>query len=72
MRRRIEREQEPTHLIAAMPAIISKVPHARLLLVGRGDRLPQLRAHAEETRVANHVHFPGYRADVPDLMALHR
>ena len=46
-------------LIAAMPALIARVPEARLLLVGGGPMESALRAQAEASPVAGAIHFVG-------------
>ncbi len=51
------------HLIDAMPAVLEKVPDARLRIVGRGDALPSLVARARKLNVASAVEFAGYRSD---------
>jgi glycosyltransferase involved in cell wall biosynthesis len=51
------------HLIDAMPAVVERVPGARLRIVGRGDALNSLVARARKLRVSGSVEFPGYRSD---------
>lgn len=46
-------------LIAAMPAIVAKVPGARLLMVGGGPAEAALRAQAEASPVAEAIRFVG-------------
>lgn len=46
-------------MIAAMPAIVAKVPDARLLLVGGGLAEAALRAQAEASPVADAIRFVG-------------
>lgn len=53
-------------LIAAMPLIRQKFPHACLLLVGAGPLESKLRAHAQELGVADAIHFTG-RVDYASL-----
>ena len=47
------------NLIAAMPALIERVPDARLLLVGGGPMEAALRAQAAASPVAGAIHFVG-------------
>lgn len=46
-------------LIAAMPAVVTQVPDARLLLVGGGPRAEALRAQAEASSAAAAIRFVG-------------
>jgi glycogen synthase len=46
-------------LIAAMPALVAARPAAHLLLVGGGPMEAALRAQAEASPVAAHIHFTG-------------
>jgi phosphatidyl-myo-inositol dimannoside synthase len=52
------------HLIDAMPAVIAKVPGARLRIVGQGDALPTLMTRARKLSLGGAVEFPGYRSDL--------
>lgn len=51
------------HLIAALPAIRSRVPETTLRVVGRGDDLPRLRDLARSRGVEHAVSFAGYVDD---------
>lgn len=46
-------------LIAAMPAIVARVPDARLLMVGGGPAEADLRAQAQASAVADAIRFVG-------------
>ena len=46
-------------LIAAMSRLVMVRPNAHLLLVGGGPMDAELRAQAEESNVADHIHFTG-------------
>ncbi len=46
-------------LVAAMPRLIRARPQAHLLLVGGGPRAEALRAQAQASPVASHIHFVG-------------
>jgi phosphatidyl-myo-inositol dimannoside synthase len=50
-------------IIAAMPAILARVPNATYRIVGSGDDEPRLRRLAERTGVAARVVFAGQVAD---------
>ena len=51
------------HLIDAMPAVLTRVPGARLRIVGRGNALSSLQARARRNNLAQAVEFPGFRSD---------
>ena len=51
------------HLLRAMPAVLARVPEARLLLAGRGESEAELRALAKELGLGDAVEFLGH---VPD------
>jgi glycosyltransferase involved in cell wall biosynthesis len=54
--------------IAAWPAVLRRVPGARLLLVGGGPQQEALAAQARASGVDDHVVFAGYRPDVARLL----
>ncbi|MBV9581350.1 MAG: glycosyltransferase [Chloroflexi bacterium] len=56
------------HLIAAMPLLLERVPHAHAVIAGRGDLEDYLRDLSLEVGVADRVHVLGPRRDVPALM----
>ena len=60
---RLVRRKGQDTLISAWPAIRARVPHARLLIVGRGPYEADLRAQAVRAGVAGDVVFTG---GVPD------
>jgi len=51
------------HLIAAMPAVRTEIPEARLRIVGRGDGLPAMRKLADSLGLDGAVEFAGHRSD---------
>ena len=55
-------------LIAAMPAVLEKNPHARLVLVGGGVRLPNLMSLCKSLQLDDKIFFLGDRSDVKKLM----
>jgi len=54
--------------VAAWPEVVRHYPQARLLLVGTGEHVGQLRAQAAAAGVGEHVIFTGGRGDVPAVM----
>ena len=57
------------HLIAALPAILQKVPNVHIVLVGDGPLREELAAQATELGLAANVHFTGLREDVAACLA---
>jgi len=57
-------------LLEAFAAARGRLPGARLVLVGDGEILPQIKARAEALGLAGQVHFPGPSGDVPAYMAM--
>lgn len=55
-------------LIAALAALVDRIPNAKLVLVGAGDRTG-LEARANELGVADRVVFAGHRQDVPACLS---
>ncbi|MHC5212647.1 MAG: glycosyltransferase family 4 protein [Planctomycetota bacterium] len=56
------------YLVAAAPAVLDRHPGARLVIAGDGELLPDLKAQAAALGVADRLHFPGFREDVPALL----
>lgn len=54
--------------IAAWPDVLSKVPDARLLLVGSGDQEAFLRSEVSALGLGASVVFAGFRSDMPRLV----
>jgi glycosyltransferase involved in cell wall biosynthesis len=62
-------DKNPLPLIRAFARVLSSHPETRLVLVGDGPaREPAMRL-AEELGVSGTVVFPGFRSDVPDILA---
>jgi glycosyltransferase involved in cell wall biosynthesis len=63
-------------LIRAVERLVTTFPHLHLLLAGRPvETRPEsmaydarLREHASAAHVVDHVHFLGWRSDIPDLL----
>jgi glycosyltransferase involved in cell wall biosynthesis len=58
-----------SYLLDAWPAVLRRVPEARLLLVGDGPYEPALRLQAGRLQLRDRVVFAGRRADVGALLA---
>ncbi|MBT2738384.1 glycosyltransferase family 4 protein [Bacillus sp. ISL-7] len=58
------------HLIEAVSLLKNKIPTIKLLLAGTGNLLDQYQDQVQRLKLQNHVHFLGYRNDIPNLMIL--
>jgi glycosyltransferase involved in cell wall biosynthesis len=63
--------------IQAMAAVVQTLPHAKALLVGGVDSTPRNQAFYREIQqmvqslgLERHIIFTGYRADIPQIMAM--
>ncbi len=66
---RLEPEKGHPTLLEAWPAVVARVPLARLLVVGEGSRREALEAQAAALGIADTVVFTGRRDDVPAVTA---
>jgi glycosyltransferase involved in cell wall biosynthesis len=57
------------YLIEAVPSVISQFPDLHILFIGDGDLREELQAQARAAGVDDHIHFLGFRQDIPDLLA---
>jgi len=57
-------------LIRALPAVLRAVPDAVLVIAGDGERRGLLESEARRLGVERAVRMPGFRTDVPELLAL--
>lgn len=57
------------YLIQAMPIILARHRHSRLVLIGDGPMEAELKELARSLDVADHCEFVGFRADIPELLA---
>lgn len=55
-------------LLAAFPEVIAKHPGVRVLLFGRGPLQGALEKEVLESGLAGHVHFAGFRSDLPRVL----
>jgi glycosyltransferase involved in cell wall biosynthesis len=56
-------------LFAELPALARAHPTVKLLCFGRGPLESELRAQVARARLEPHVHFAGFRDDLPQLLA---
>lgn len=57
---RIKKYKSVDVVIRAMPAVCRVVPHVRLVIVGSGDNLPELKRLAGGMDICSRVDFPGF------------
>ncbi len=55
-------------LLEAMKKVVQEKPNTALLLVGDGPRRSLLERMSGELELSKHVHFLGYRTDIPALL----
>jgi glycosyltransferase involved in cell wall biosynthesis len=66
---RLESEKRPAWLLDRFAAMSGQLPHHDLVLAGRGPLEGKLKLLARRLRVADRVHFIGWRSDVSQLLA---
>ena len=68
---RVKPDRRHAELVDAFRRVVERLPAARLVVVGRGEGLPDLRAHVERSGLVDRVIFAGYRRG-PELAAAYR
>lgn len=53
------------YLLATLPALLAHHPHLHLLIFGQGPLDTELRQHVSQQSWGHHVHFAGFRRDLP-------
>jgi glycosyltransferase involved in cell wall biosynthesis len=66
---RLDPEKGHPTLLEAWPLVLHACPEAYLLIIGEGQRRPELERQAAELRVAHRVIFTGRRDDIPAVTA---
>jgi len=56
-------------LLRAFAQVLARHPRARLLMIGEGELRPELEALATSLGVSRAVIWPGFRRDIPRLLA---
>lgn len=56
-------------ILAAMPAVLAAWPRAILVVLGEGEKRPELENSIKEMGLAGHVSLPGYVSDVKPLLS---
>lgn len=54
--------------VEAMPEVVRQLPSVRFAIVGEGPLRPWMERRAQALGIAEHIHFLGWRQDVPALM----
>ncbi len=57
-------------LIKVVDVLKNKIPNIKLLLVGAGKLIEDYKQQVRDLKLKDHIHFLGYRKDVPNLMAI--
>jgi glycosyltransferase involved in cell wall biosynthesis len=68
---RVKPDRRHAELVDAFQGVARRLPGARLVVVGRGEGLPALRAHVERSGLGERVVFAGYRRGA-ELSAAYR
>jgi len=55
-------------IIQAFQQVRGLHPHTRLVLLGEGSSRRELEQQARSTGLADRIHFPGFRRDIPELL----
>jgi len=56
-------------LIRAFSEVHRSHPRTQLVVLGEGPILEKLRQEAQQTGLGERIHFPGFRRNIPDLLA---
>lgn len=56
------------YVLEAMPTILKDKPNAHLIIVGTGPYEPNLKKLTADLNIQEHVHFVGFRKDIPDCL----
>jgi len=56
------------YVLEAMPMILKDKPTAHLIIVGTGPYEQHLKKLTADLEIQDHVHFIGFRKDIPDLL----
>jgi L-malate glycosyltransferase len=68
---RVKPDRRHAELVDAFAGVVRRLPEARLVVVGRGEGLEDLRAHVGRSGLGDRVIFAGYRRG-PELAAAYR
>jgi glycosyltransferase involved in cell wall biosynthesis len=66
---RLDRQKRVDWLLRRLPDITCRLPNHHLVLLGQGPQERRLRRIVQRLGIAAHVHFAGWRSDVPNVLA---
>jgi glycosyltransferase involved in cell wall biosynthesis len=66
---RLHVQKDLHELIAVAPELLAKLPNHDLVIVGEGPQRSALERLSGELGIGDRVHFVGWRADVPEILA---
>ena len=66
---RLDAQKGNTHLLAALPAVLTRHPRVHLLVVGEGELMEQHRAQAYGLGLSDRVVFAGFSSEIPLLQS---
>jgi glycosyltransferase involved in cell wall biosynthesis len=66
---RLEAQKGLPQLLTTARDWLQRLPDCDLLLVGKGPLEPMLRRQCRDAGIAHRVHFAGWRADIPAILA---
>ena len=66
---RLEKQKGVNWLIESAPLWLAELPDCHLLLVGDGPMRATLESAAAASGLGERIHFAGWRADVPEILA---
>ncbi len=58
-----------TYFLDAAQHVLKDIPNARFILAGDGELRESLELHARKLLIQSHVHFLGFRRDLPEIYA---
>lgn len=64
-----KRQKGHRYLIDAAAQVIDRFPNLHLLFIGDGELRHDLQARTRSAGLSDHVHFLGWRQDIPELLA---
>lgn len=67
---RLKKYKSPDHLVRAFAVVRREIPNAELVIIGRGDFLPELQRIAAEFGVADATRFTGFVSEEEKLRLL--
>jgi glycosyltransferase involved in cell wall biosynthesis len=66
---RFDEQKNYHNLLKSFQLVLKEEKNTKLLLVGIGPQLDEMKQLANKLEILEYVHFLGYRADIPDVMS---